>query len=70
MVSATFAGKGPPPPKEEVDWRVLSVIGFAVIHGDHSSVGNAPRADTIVRVAADDDGVYLRVCIYLRVKTT
>ena len=31
MVSATFVNKGPLLPKEEVNWRVLSVIGFAVV---------------------------------------
>ena len=57
MVLAAFAEKGPPPPKEEVHWRVLSVIGFAVIHGGLSLVGNAPHLSFVVRVAADHDGV-------------
>jgi len=42
MVSAAFAKKGPPPPKEEVDWRVLSIVGFAIVHSGLSSAGNAP----------------------------
>jgi len=42
MVLSAFAEKGPPLPKEEVDWRVLSVIGFAVIRGSLSLVGNTP----------------------------
>ena len=60
MVSATFAEKGPPPSKEEVDWRVLSIVGFAIILGGLSSVGNTPRADAVVRVMADDDGAVPR----------
>ena len=32
MVSATFAEKGPLPPMEEAHWRVLSVVGFAVVY--------------------------------------
>ena len=59
MVSATFAEKGLPPPKEEVHWRVLSVVGFAVVRGGLSSLGNTPRSDAIVRVVADHDGVVL-----------
>ena len=31
MVSVAFAKKGPLPPKEEVHWRVLSVVDFAVV---------------------------------------
>ena len=31
MVLAAFIEKGPLLPKEEVNWRVLSVVGFAVI---------------------------------------
>ena len=57
MVSAAFAEKGPPLPKEEVHWRVLSVVGFAVVCGGLSSAGNAPRPTAVVRVAADHDGV-------------
>ena len=30
MVLAAFAEKGPLPPKEEMHWRVLSVVGFAI----------------------------------------
>ena len=32
MVSVAFAKKGSLPPKEEAHWRVLSVVGFAVVH--------------------------------------
>ena len=32
MVLAAFAEKGLFLPKEEAHWRVLSVIGFAVVH--------------------------------------
>jgi len=56
MVSAAFAEKGPPPSKEEVHWRVLSIVGFAIIRGGLSSVGNSSRADAVVRVAANHDG--------------
>ena len=31
MESAAFAEKGPLPPKEEVHWRVLSVVGFVIV---------------------------------------
>ena len=31
MVLAAFAKKGPLPPKEEAHWRVLSIVGFAVV---------------------------------------
>jgi len=31
MVLDTFAKKGPLPPKEEAHWRVLSIVGFAVV---------------------------------------
>ena len=57
MVLAAFVEKGPLPPKEEVHWRVLSVVGFAVVCGGLSSAGSAPRPGVIVRVAADHDGV-------------
>ena len=57
MVSVAFAEKGPPLPKEEVHWRVLSVISFAVVRGSLSSVGNTPCADAVVRVVADHNGV-------------
>ena len=46
--------------KEEVHWRVLSVVGFVVVRGGLSSAGNAPRTDTVVRVTADHDGVVPR----------
>ena len=36
---------------------VLSVVGFAVIRGGLSSVGNASRPSAVVRVAADDYGI-------------
>ena len=32
MVPATFAAKGPLLPMEETHWRVLSVVGFAIVH--------------------------------------
>ena len=32
MVLATFAEKGPLPPKEEAHWRVLHVAGFVTIY--------------------------------------
>ena len=32
MMSAAFAEKGPFPPKEEAHWRVLSVVGFVIVH--------------------------------------
>ena len=32
MVLAAFTEKGPLPPKEEVHWRVLSVVNFAIVH--------------------------------------
>jgi len=57
MVSATFVEKGPLPLKEEVHWRVLSVVSFVIIRGSLSSARNASRPDTIIRVAADHDGV-------------
>ena len=57
MLLAAFSVKGPPPPKEEVHWRVLSVVDFAVVRGGLSSVENAPRPDAIVRVVADHDGI-------------
>jgi len=31
MVSVVFAGNGPLLPKEEAHWRVLSIVGFAVV---------------------------------------
>ena len=57
MVLSAFAEKRPPLPKEEVHWRVLSVVGFAVIRGGLSLAGNAPRLSAVVRVTADHDGV-------------
>ena len=32
MVLSAFAKKGPLPPKEEAHWRVLSIVGFIVVH--------------------------------------
>ena len=32
MVLAAFAKKGLLPPKEVAHWRVLSIVGFAIIH--------------------------------------
>ena len=57
MVSATFVNKGPLLPKEAAHWRVLSVIGFAIVRGGLSSVGNTARADAVVRVMAYHDGI-------------
>ena len=33
MVLAAFVEKGPLSPKEEAHWRLLSVVGFAVVYG-------------------------------------
>ena len=60
MVWAAFTEKGPLLPKEVGHWRVSSVVGFAVVRCGLSSVGDAPRPDVVVRVAADDDGVVPR----------
>ena len=59
MVLSAFVKKRPPLPKEEVHWRVLSVIGFAIIRGGLLLVGNAPRPSAVVGVVADHDGVVL-----------
>ena len=48
MVSATFAEKGPLPPKEEVHWRVLSVVGFAVVR--EAFVGMEPYGNLFRRI--------------------
>jgi hypothetical protein len=56
MVLVAFAEKGQLPPKEEVHWRVLSVVGFAVVRGGLTSAENAPHEATVVRLAADHDG--------------
>ena len=56
MVFAAFAEKGPLSLKEEVHWRVLSVIDFAVVRGGLSSAENILYADVVVRVVADHDG--------------
>ena len=50
MVLATFVEKGLLLPKEEAHWRVLSVVGFAVVRGGLSSARNTPHPDIIVRV--------------------
>ena len=60
MVSVTFAEKGLLPSKEEVHWRVLRVIGFTVIPGGLSSVGNVPCIDVVVRFAANHIGILPR----------
>ena len=57
MVRAAFAEKGSPLPKEEERWRAPSIVGFAIVRCGLSSAGGAPCRDTIVRVAADHDGV-------------
>ena len=36
---------------------MLSVVGFAIVRGGLSSVGNGPRPSAVVRVVADHDGV-------------
>jgi len=48
MVSATFAEKGPLPPKEEVHWRVLSVVSFAVVR--EAFVGMEPYGKLFRRI--------------------
>ena len=60
MVLAAFVKKGPLLPKEEVHWRVLSVVGFSIVHGALSSARNAPCTEAVVRVAADHDGIVPR----------
>ena len=57
MVRAAFAERGPLLPKEEEHWRVPSVVGLAVVHCGLPSATGAPRSDTVVGVAAHDDGV-------------
>ena len=47
MVLAAFAEKGPLPPKEEVHWRVLSVVGFVVVC--EAFVGMKPYGDLFRR---------------------
>ena len=43
MVLSAFAEKRPPLPKEEVHWRVLSVVGFSVVR--EAFVGMEPYGD-------------------------
>ena len=43
MVLAAFAEKGPLPSKEEAHWRVLSVVGFVIVH--EAFVGMEPYGD-------------------------
>ena len=40
MVLAAFVEKGPRLPKEEAHWRVLSVVGFAVVCNVEHHVGD------------------------------
>ena len=46
-------------PKEEGHWRVSSIVGLVVVRCGLPSAAGAPRSDTVVEVAADDDGVVL-----------
>ena len=48
MVLATFIEKGPLPPKVEAHWRVLSVIGFVVVH--EAFVRMDPYGDLLRRI--------------------
>ena len=48
MVLATFTKKGLLPPKEEVHWRVLSVIGFVIVR--EVFVGMEPYGDLFRRI--------------------
>ena len=48
MVSATFAEKGPLPPKEEAHWRVLSIVGFVVVR--EAFVGMDPYGGLLRRI--------------------
>ena len=43
MVLATFAEKGPLPPKEEVHWRVLHVADFITVY--EAFIGMEPYID-------------------------
>ena len=56
MVRVAFAEKGSLPSKEG-HWRVPSVVGLDVICCGLPSAAGAPRPDTMVGVAVDDDGV-------------
>ena len=48
MVLATFAEKGPLPPKDEAHWRVLHVIGFVTVC--EAFVGMEPYGDFFRRI--------------------
>ena len=48
MVSATFAEKGPLPPKEEAHWGVLSVVDFAIVH--EAFIGMEPYGKLFRRI--------------------
>ena len=48
MVLAAFAEKGPLPPKEEVHWRVLSVVGFAIVR--EAFIGMEPYGKLFRRI--------------------
>ena len=43
MVLAAFTKKGPLLPKEKMHWRVLSVVGFVIVH--EAFVGMEPYGD-------------------------
>ena len=51
MVSAAFAEKGPLTPKEEAHWRVLSVVGFVIVH--EAFVGMEPYGDLFRRIFSE-----------------
>jgi len=48
------------PSKEKGHWKVPSIVGLAVVCCGLPLAAGAPRSDTVVGVAADDDGVVLR----------
>ena len=48
MVLAAFAKKGLLPPKEEAHWRVLSVVGFAIVH--EAFIGMEPYGKLFWRI--------------------
>ena len=53
MVLAAFAKKGPLPPKEEAHWRVLSIVGFAVVR--EAFVGMEPYGKPFQRIFSRRD---------------